>query len=139
MIDDKLSWKQQIKEKCTKISKGSWAMNRIKNYVDYNTLRSVYFAIIYPHLQYCTNSWENASHLALQPLMTSKKRCIRILTGRGYRDHTNPLFWQSKCLKINGIYRLEMAKIMYRIHNKMIVSMGRRLCVLIFFFDYLNK
>ena len=71
--------------------------------------------------------------------MTSKKRCIRILTGRGYRDYTNPLFWQSKCHKINGIYRLEMAKIMYRIYNKMIVSMGRRLCVLIFFFDYLNK
>ena len=72
VIDDKLSWKQQIKEKCTKTFKGSWAMYKMKNYVDYNTLRSVYFAIIYPHLQHCISSWGNASRLALQPLMHSK-------------------------------------------------------------------
>ena len=56
VVDDKLSWKEQIKEKGRKIFKGSWAMYRMKNYVDYNTLRSIYFAIIYPHLQYCINT-----------------------------------------------------------------------------------
>ena len=83
VIDDKLSWKQNLKEKRTKIFKGSWATCRMKNYVDYNTSHSVYSTIIYPHLQYCISSWGNASQLALQPLMTLQKRCIRILTGRG--------------------------------------------------------
>ena len=81
VIDENISWKQQVKEKCSKISKGSWAMYRMKTYVDYNTLRSVYFAIIYPHLQYCISSGWNASHLALQLIMTLQKCCIRILTG----------------------------------------------------------
>ena len=44
------------------------------------------------------------------------------MTGQGYRDHTNRLFWQLKCLEINDIYRLEMVEIMYRIHTKMITS-----------------
>ena len=75
-------------------------MYRIKNYVDYNTLRSVYFAIIYPHLQFCISSWENASHLLLQPLMTLRKRCIRILTGGGCRDNTNPYFGSQNVLEL---------------------------------------
>ena len=70
VIDGKLSLKQQMKEKCSIFSKGFWAMYRMESYVGYNILRSVYFAVIYPHLQYCLSSSGNASHLALQPLMT---------------------------------------------------------------------
>lgn len=120
IMDDKLSWKQQIQKQCCNLARGSGAMCRIKYYVNQQTLRMVYFALIYSHLQYCISSWGSASQSIIQPLNILQKRCIRILMGSGYRDHTNPLFFQSKCLKVNDIYKFELAKVMYKITNNML-------------------
>ena len=43
-----------------------------------------------------------------------------LLTESGYREHTNPLFYQAKCLKLKDIYSLETAKLMYKIHNNVL-------------------
>ena len=47
LIDGNLNWKQQIKEQCSKVAKGSWALNQLKHFVDEQTLRSVYHCLIY--------------------------------------------------------------------------------------------
>ena len=120
LIDDNLNWKQQIKEQCSKVARGSWALNQLKHFVDEQTLRSVYHCLIYSHLQYCISSWGTASKSTLAPLFILQKRSIRLLTGSGYREHTNPLFYRAKCLKLKDIYSLETAKLMYKIHNNVL-------------------
>ena len=45
---------------------------------------------------------------------------IRLLIGRGYQEHTNPLFYRAKCSKLKDIYSLETAKLMYKIHNNVL-------------------
>ena len=77
---------------------------------------------MYSHLQYRINSWGSASETTLHPLKIIQKRSIRIITGSKYRAHAEPLFHQLQCLKLNDIYKLEMAKLMYRINNNMISS-----------------
>ena len=47
LIDDNLNWKQQIKEQCSIVARGSWALNQLKHFVDEQTLRSVYHCLIY--------------------------------------------------------------------------------------------
>ena len=42
------------------------------------------------------------------------------LTGSGYHEHTNPLFYRAKCLKLKHIYSLETAKLMYKIRNNVL-------------------
>ena len=37
LIDDYLNWKQQIKEQCSKVARGSWALNQLKRFVDEQT------------------------------------------------------------------------------------------------------
>ena len=120
LIDDNLNWKQQIKEQCSKVARGSWALNQLKHFVDEQTLRSVYHCLIYSHLQYCISSWGTASKSTLAPLFILQKRSIRLLTESGYREHTNPLFYRAKCLKLKDIYSLETAKLMYKIHNNVL-------------------
>ena len=122
LIDDKLNWKHQVKQICSKIARGSWALYHIKNYVDKQTMKMVYYSLVYSHLQYCINSWVSASETTLHPLKIIQKRSIRIITGSKYRAQAEPLFHQLKCLKLNDIYKLEMAKLMYRINNNMISS-----------------
>ena len=84
------------KEQCSKVARGSWALNQLKHFVDEQTLRSVYHCLIYSHLQYCISSWGTASKSRLAPLFILQKRSIRLLTESGYREHTNPLFYRAK-------------------------------------------
>ena len=87
---------------------------------DLPSLRSVYHCLIYSHLQYCISSWGTASKSTSAPPFILQKRSIRLLTGSGYREHTNPLFYRAKCLKLKDIYSLETAKLMYKIHNNVL-------------------
>ena len=120
LIDDNLIWKQQINEQCLKVARGSWALNQLKHFVDEQTRQSVYHCLIYSHLQYCISSWGTASKSTLAPLFILQKRSIRLLTGSGYQEHTNPLFYRAKCLKLKDIYSLETAKLMYKIRNNVL-------------------
>ena len=104
LIGNNLNRKQQIKEQCSKVARGSWTLNQLKHLVDEQTLRSVYHCLIYSHLQYCISSWGTASKSTLAPLFILQKRSIRLLTGSEYQDHTNPLFNRTKCLKLKDIY-----------------------------------
>ena len=78
-------------------------------------MKMVCYSLVYSHLQNCINSWGSASETTLHPLKIIQKRSIRIMTGSEYRAHAEPLFQQLQCLKLNDIYKLEMAKLMYRI------------------------
>ena len=122
LIDDKLNWKHQVKQICSKIASGSWALYHIRNYVDKQTMKMVYYSLVCSHLQYCINSWGSASETMLHPLKIIQKRSIRIIAGSKYKVHAEPLFHQLQCLKLNDICELEMAKLMCGINNNMISS-----------------
>ena len=72
-------------------------------------LKHMFSTSLYSHLLYYLS--------LLAPLFILQKRSIKLLTGSGYREHTNPLFYRAKCLKLKDIYSLETAKLMYKIHN----------------------
>jgi len=83
------------------------------NYVDLNTLKTVYYSLIYSHLQYCISTWGMASRNALNPLEKLQKQIVRIITTHSYTAHTNPLFQKLNFLKLKDICTLEIAKKMY--------------------------
>ena len=56
IFNDKLSWKSHIQHVCPKLSNGSWALLKLRNYVDTTTLKTVYYALIYSYLQYCVST-----------------------------------------------------------------------------------
>ena len=84
-------------------------------------MKMLYYSLEYSLLQYCISSCGSASETTLHPLKIIPKRNIRIITESKYRALTEPLFHQLQCLKLN-IYKLEMAKLMYRINYNMISS-----------------
>ena len=46
-----------------------------------------------------------------------QKRAIRIISGSGYLDHTTPLFYASKILKLDVLYKQSIACYMYDHQN----------------------
>ena len=67
MMDDTLSWKEHVNYLNSKIARGSWAISKIKPYVNNKTLRTLYCSLIYPYLQDCISSWEELLQLLLNP------------------------------------------------------------------------
>ena len=78
----------------------------------------VYYSLIYPHLKYCITSWGKANLKTLQPLITTQKRVLRIMTNSTNRTRSDPLYMKLQLLKLNDIYKLQVAIAMYNISNK---------------------
>ena len=118
VIDEKMSWKNHVNYLCSKLAKGCWSISKLRNYVDLHTSRILYYSLIYPHLQYCISSWERATKSVLKPLSIIQKRVLRLITKTPYRTPSAPLFFLLKILKIDDVYKLQIAKMMHHINNQ---------------------
>ena len=118
-FDDKLTWKSHINDVCSKLSSWSWAVLKLRPYADLQTLKSIYFSLMYSHLQYCISLWGLAHANTLNPLEKMHKRIMRNMTNSPYLQHTTPLFFKLNLLKINDTCNLEIAKYMFQINHTM--------------------
>ena len=57
-VDQHLSWKSNTENICRKITSGISALRRLKDFVDRQTLLSVYNAIVRPYFDYCCEVWD---------------------------------------------------------------------------------
>ena len=128
-FEDKSTWKPHIQQICSKLSSGSWAILELRQYVDPLTLKTVYFSLIYSHLQNCISSWGLAHANALNPLEKLHKRIIRNITSSPYLEHTTPLFFKLNLSKIHDICNLEIAKNMFQTKNKMTLHDNQNFCL----------
>jgi len=62
-------------------------------------------------------SWDTANNSVLQPLDVLHNNILRIMTLSNYGCHVTPLYKNLNVLKLNDIYRLELAKFMHKLHH----------------------
>ena len=77
-------------------------------------LRSLYFSLIHPYILYCLPLYAATSETHITPLKLLQKRAIRIISGAGYLEHTEPLFFENKILKIQDQYKHSLACYVYK-------------------------
>ena len=117
ILDDKLNFSNHINHICNKISKSIGILNKIKLCVPFSTMKMIYFALVYPYLNYCNLIWGNTFSIHLYPLIVLQKKAIRIINRKPFLHHTNELFSNSHILKLNDIYNLNAATYMYKLNN----------------------
>ena len=117
--DDSLSFKHHINNLTQKISRHIALLYQIKDIIPSDVLKSIYYAHIYPLLTYCNPIWCTTYTTYLTPLRLLLKKIVRIITKSDYLAHTNPLFKDTKMLKLDDITKLEIAKLMYKNKNEM--------------------
>ena len=84
ILDKKLNWKSQLNIVQSKVSRGCYILSKLRHYVDINTLKMLYYALIYPYLMYCVTSWGGAPKTTLSPLVRLQKKAIRLMTFNTY-------------------------------------------------------
>ena len=112
-IDDKLKFDSHIRYICDKVSKSIGIIFRIRSLLPKTLLRNLYFSIIQPYFLYCLPAFASTYQTHMDPLIKLQKRAVRAISLAGYLDHTDPLFFQNKILKLNDQYKHSLACYLY--------------------------
>ena len=91
-LDDKLNTYRHVGYVITKLSSASAIFYKLRN-LRINILISVYYSIVYSHLQYAVISWGNCSVTLRERLQIKQNSIIRIINkSRIYKTKLKPLF-----------------------------------------------
>ena len=71
ILDEKLSWKPHLQFLRSKVASGCWALNKIKQYVNMTSMKTVYYGLVYQRLQYCISCWGGVAPSNLLSLQKS--------------------------------------------------------------------
>jgi hypothetical protein len=86
-------------------------MRRAKNFLTPTALRTLYFAFIQSHLNYCPIILSSISQHNFNQIKLIQKKAIRIITNSTYTAHTAPLFAQLQILPYEII--IKQAKLLF--------------------------
>ena len=118
IIDSKLNWKAHVGNVKSKISKTIAILYKIKDFINNNSLYTLYCSLILPYLNYCVEVWGNTYKTIIKPIVTIQKKAIRIINKADYLAATNPLFICKNALKFEDLVKINTAVFMYKVHNK---------------------
>jgi len=113
-IDKNLNWKHHLTTKCNQIVKVICILHRLKHMLPFEILKTIYNALILPHLTYAITAFGNTTSKEMTRLITLQKKAIRTIFNAKYNSHTDPLFKKLNSLKIRDIFTIECVKIVLK-------------------------
>ena len=116
-LDNKLKFDSHINHICNKVSKSIGIIFRIRSLVPKILLRNLYFSLVQPYFLYCLPVFASTYQVHLNPLIKLRKTAIRAINMAGFIDHTNPLFFNSKILKLQDQYKHSLGCYIYDNQN----------------------
>ena len=97
LIDENLSMNSHNECISGRLRKANGALSLIRHYVPFSILRSIYYALFQPHIQYGLQIWrQNLSPNSR--IIRLQKIAVRLLTFAEYNATTKPLFARTKYL-----------------------------------------
>lgn len=127
IVDKKMNFKLHIQTINNKISKSCGIFYKIKGNMPTSTRLMYYNSFILPYLTFNIIHWGNTNETHLNPLYLTQKRIVRNLGDAGYSDHTTPLFFRFKILKLHDLYKYYAA--LYTFEEMMNGKYKRQHCV----------
>lgn len=122
ILDSKLSWKPHVAYIKGKISKSIGIIHRAKQFLNRQSLISLYYAFVYPYITYCITVWGGANNTTIHPLIVAQKRAIRCISCVPKRSSTAPLFRDLKILDFHSVYKLHVLMFVYKYNQSMFPS-----------------
>ena len=87
ILDENLSWKSHISHISSKIAKSIRIIFRTSFYLVKSSLKMLYYALVYPYLQYYNIVWASTYPSNLNRIVILQKRIVRILSKGKFDSH----------------------------------------------------
>ena len=105
ILDRELTWKNHINSVVKHIIKSTALIAKLRHYTNKNTLKLIYYALVYPYLTYGNLVWGNTYPTRLQKILNIQKKIIRLISFKSYLEHTDPLFQNLRAVVCNSPVR----------------------------------
>ena len=92
-------------------------LSKLRYYVHFDILISLYYSFIYPFLTYGLAVWGNTYLTNINPLFILQKRAVRTMTFCKFDEHSRPLFKQTNILKLFDLIKFQISIFMYKFHK----------------------
>ena len=114
-----MSWKSNTENICKKITSGISALRRLKEFVDRQTLVSVYNAIVRPYFDYCCEVWDVFGETLSKRLQKLQNRAARIIMNMSNDVHQTVVLHALGWKTLEAERKKAKAKMMYKLLNNM--------------------
>ena len=112
MIIDKLNWHTHIDYLCTKVSKASGIIKKLKNQLTPNVLKTIYHSLLCSYLRYGILSWGSAMSTALKSLNILNNRAIKAINAHNSIPLTEA-YKANNILSIDSMFQFELMKFVH--------------------------
>ena len=112
-IDEKLNWGTHIQMISGKLSRTCGIIYRVRNLLNQSSKKLLYYALVYPYLQYCNVVWGMAGNTLLGKLQVLQNRFIRIINFLDYRTSLTVYYKDMFILKLESVHSLELGKFIF--------------------------
>ncbi len=119
-MDDKLNWKKHLDYCKNKMSSGLYALKTVKHLLPPQQLKSLYYTLIHPYLNYGTILWGSAAKTSLKRIQVLQNKAIRAISNSKYNDPVIPLYIKLKITPIEELYKIHLAKFMYQHQHQLL-------------------
>lgn len=116
-VDNDLNWHEHIKNISSKINSSLYIINRVKHILSFSHLKTLYYALIHPHIEYGLVLWGNTHKTYVEKITILQKKAIRAICKKPYNYHSNELFYRCGILKVKEQHELKMHTYMYKFKN----------------------
>jgi hypothetical protein len=99
MLDETLSWNEQVNAITTKVNRGLNVLKRLREFLNLETLLIAYKTLVQPYFDYCSQVWGGLGSTLSDKLQRLQNRAARIITKCGYDVRFNTA---EKCLLMRG-------------------------------------
>ena len=106
-LDENLSWKYHINEVNKKVSRALFSIKQVKKILPLHCLRTLYNALIQPHLSYGIIAWGNSDKNLIHKTNQLQKRALRVIHNAPYNSQTDPKFRKLNILKLNDLFEYQ--------------------------------
>ena len=113
ILDENLIFHIKISKSIGIIYKSSFCLSK-------SSLHTLYYALVYPYLQYCISVWGFTYSTNLNRVILLQKRAVRIVDKEAFDAHTDPIFKELKILKFDKLYLFNLGKFMYSYYNNLL-------------------
>ena len=117
IIDDHLTWKQHIDVVCAKSMKMLGILRKICPFVLPSSHLTLYYSLIFPHINYCNIVWAATYPTYLSKLLVIQKRYLRMISHSNRFEPSAPLFIKYSLLPIDKVNVLQTCLFMFKFKN----------------------
>ena len=116
LIDDELTWVNQINYVCNKISQGLGILYKLRHSLSLESLRSIYFCFIQSHCLYGITNWGSAKSSLINKVNNIIYKCASALAFTK-KNQGEKRLCELAILDVNQLFILESCKLIYDFHQ----------------------